>query len=92
MTNSRVDIDRLAEGAYAFRDPQFDEESFEERCQMEGENLAEQALYRLQRKCMDAITQEMSPIYFNDIAINYIKEHKDELLDAIDEEIKSWTK
>lgn len=31
----RVDIDALAEGAYAFCDPQFDEEAYEERCQKE---------------------------------------------------------
>lgn len=90
--NSRVDIDALAEGAHALCDPQFDEESFEERCQREGENLAEQALYRLKRKFIDEITQEMAPIYFNDIATNYIKDHKDELLDAVEEELLSWTK
>lgn len=90
--NCRVDIDALAEGAHAYYNPQFDEESFEARCQREGENLAEQALYRLKRKFIDAITQEMSPVYFNDIATNYIREHKDELLDAVGEEILSWTK
>ena len=90
--NSHVDIDRLAEGAYAFRDPQFDEEAYEERCQKEGENLAEQALYRLQRKFTDAITQEMSGIYFNDIATNYIKEHANTLFNDMEKELLSWTK
>lgn len=90
--NCRVDIDALAEGAHAYYNPQFDEESFEARCQREGENFAEQALYRLKRKFIDAITQEMSPVYFNDIATNYIREHTDELLDAVEEEILSWTK
>ena len=88
----RVDIDRLAEGAYQFRDPQFDEEAYEERCQKEGENLAEQALYRLQRKFTDAITQEMSGIYFNDIATNYIKEHANTLFNDMEKELMSWTK
>lgn len=88
----RVDIDRLAEGAYAYCDQQFDEETFEERCQKEGTNLAEQAMYRMKRQCLEVVTQEMSPIYFNDISTNYIKEHKDELLEAIEEELLSWTK
>lgn len=88
----RVDIDALAEGAYAFCDPQFDEESFEERCQKEGENLAEQAMYRMKRQCMEVIKQEMATLYFNDISTAYIKEHKDELLDAVEEELLSWTK
>ena len=92
MMNSRVDIDRLAEGAHAYCDPQFDEESFEERCQREGENLAEQAMYRMKRQCLESVAQEMAPIYFNDIATNYIKDHKDELLDAVEEELLSWTK
>lgn len=92
MTNSRVDIDRLAESAYAFRDPQFDEESFEERCRKEGTNLAEQALYRIQRKCMEAITQEMSVIYSNDIAKNYVKEHANTMFNDLEKELLSWTK
>ena len=90
--NSRVDIDALAEGAHAYYDPQFDEESFEARCQREGENLAEQSMYRMKRQCLESIAQEMAPIYFNDIATNYIKDHKDELLDAVEEELLSWTK
>lgn len=90
--NSHVDIDRLAEGAYAFRDPQFDEECFEERCQKEGTNLAEQAMYRMKRQCMEVIKHEMATLYFNDISTAYIKEHKDELLDAVEEELLSWTK
>lgn len=88
----RVDIDALAEGAYAFCDPQFDEESFEERCQKEGENLAEQAMYRMKRQCVESVAHEMAHLYFNDVATNYLKEHKDELLDAIEEELVSWTK
>lgn len=88
----RVDIDRIAEGAYQFRDPQFDEEALEERYKREGENLAEQIMYRLKRKFVEALNAEMPRIYFDDYATAYIAEQKDNFFDELEEELNSWTK
>ena len=88
----RIDIDRLAEGAYQSRDPQFDEEGLEERYKKEGENLAEQTLRRLKQKFVEALAAEMPEIYFNDYVTACIAEQKDNFFDELEEELMSWTK
>lgn len=88
----RIDIDRLAESAYQPRDPQFDEETLEERYKKEGENLAEQALRRLKQRFVEALSAEMSEIYFNDYATAYLADQKDNFFDELEEELMSWTK
>ena len=88
----RIDIDSLAESAYQSRDPQFDEETLEERYKKEGENLAGQTLRRLKQKFIKALAVEMPEIYFNDYVIKCIAEQKDNFFDELEEELMSWTK
>lgn len=88
----RVDIDRLTESAYQFRDPQFHEETLEERYKREGEKLAKQVMRELKRKFVEALSAEMSKVYFDDYATTYLAEQKDNFFDELEEELMSWTK